>query len=41
MSSIGVPGQESALLDYEAVLKSGADFDGVVVITRDRGQYVR
>jgi uncharacterized membrane protein len=27
--------KESALLDYEAVLKCGADFDGVVVITRD------
>lgn len=27
--------KESALLDYEAVLKCGAEFDGVVVITRD------
>jgi len=27
--------KESALLDYEAVQKSGAAFDGVVVITRD------
>jgi arylsulfatase len=27
--------KESALLDYEAVLKCGAEFDGVVLITRD------
>jgi uncharacterized membrane protein len=27
--------KESALLDYEAVLKCDADYDGVVVITRD------
>jgi uncharacterized membrane protein len=27
--------KESALLDYEAVLKCGAEFEGVVVITRD------
>jgi uncharacterized membrane protein len=27
--------KESALLDYEAVLKCGAEFEGVVIITRD------
>lgn len=27
--------KESAVLDYEAVLQSGAEFDGVVLITRD------